>query len=161
MSICIHLQSPHAYLRNSHLDGPEQDLAADSPEAVWQSASGVALCYTEKMAQVSPPFCSPQPTDPGLVHLCELMEVADGESGGRCPRASVGSANWRLCCSCSACWWQQGWGFMLTSVPELVTMEAGSVVMVSAFFLRHHSSGISCTVWGQQVFLGACSFLSY
>lgn len=82
------------------------------------------------------------------VHLCELMEVTDGESGGRCPRASVGSANWRLCCSCSACWWQQGWGFMLTSVPELVTMEAGSVVMVSAFFLRHHSSGISCTVWG-------------
>ena len=50
MSICIQLQSPHAYLRNSHLDGPEQDLAADSPEAVWQSASGVALCYTEKMA---------------------------------------------------------------------------------------------------------------
>lgn len=50
---------------------------------------------------------------------------------------------------------------MLTSVPELVTMEAGSVMVVSAFFLRHHSAGISGTVWGQQVFLDACSFLSY
>lgn len=50
MCICLHLQSPHAYLRNSRLDGSEQDLAADSPEATWQSASNVVLGYREKMA---------------------------------------------------------------------------------------------------------------
>lgn len=31
-------------------DGSEQDLAAESPEATWQSASGVVLGHSEKMA---------------------------------------------------------------------------------------------------------------